>query len=100
RRDNIEEDPDAAKNDRLHGVEADEVVSLFQNIENNSANERDARDRCRDVRRQVHRGWFAAWVRCWRRDGRRSRISRVWHTATYQALRRSCQANLIPDLPF
>lgn len=51
---NVEENPHAAKDDRLHGVEAHEIVSLFQNVKDDPANERYARDGRDEVRRQIH----------------------------------------------
>lgn len=44
RREDVEENPDAAKNDRLHGVEAHEAIVLFQDVEDDPADQRYAGD--------------------------------------------------------
>ena len=54
-RDDVEEEPSAAEDDRLHGVETDELVVLFQDVKNQAPNERNAGEGGGDVGRQAGR---------------------------------------------
>src|SRR6266481_5301239 len=75
----VKEKPSATENDRLHGVEAHEAVVLFQNVENNATDQRNAGDRRSYVRRQSSLYGFR--TRLGSRRWRRWRWSRllVWH---------------------
>src|SRR5438552_6696773 len=59
-RDNIEQEPRAAKDDRLHGIKADKAVSLLQDIKNDAADQWNAGDGCSHIRRQTGRLGFRA----------------------------------------
>ena len=47
--DDVEEEPGAAKNDRLHRVETDELIVLFQDVKNQASHERNTGERRSDV---------------------------------------------------
>lgn len=49
--DDIEQEPDPAKNDRLHRVEPDELIVLLEDVKNQTADERNAGESRRDIRR-------------------------------------------------
>lgn len=53
--DDIEEKPGATENDRLHRVETDELIVLFQDVKDQAAHERNTGERCSDVGRQSGR---------------------------------------------
>jgi len=52
-RDNVKKKPRATKDDRLHGVETDEAVALFENIKNDAPDQWNAGDGRSHVRRQT-----------------------------------------------
>jgi len=53
-RDDIEDEPGDAEDDRLHRVKPDETVSFLQNVKDDSADQRNTGDRRRHIRRQIH----------------------------------------------
>src|SRR3954470_17788993 len=71
----VEEKPDAAKDDRLHGVEADELVVLLADVKNEPADEWNAGERGRDVRGQSRRGGgIYTWARAGTGGRNRGRV--------------------------
>ena len=50
-----EDDPGAAEDDRLHRVEADKLIALFEDVEDDAADERETGERGGDIRRQTGR---------------------------------------------
>ena len=48
---NVKEKPRAAKDDRLHRVEAHKTVVFLEDIKNDAADQRDARDGCGHIGR-------------------------------------------------
>jgi len=93
----VEETPDTAKNDRLHRVEADELVVLFEDVKNKPADERDAGKRGRDVRGQPRRG---GGVRTGSRSGvrgrNRGRVNWIWHVSFRGTRARFVKATRVP----
>ena len=72
-RHDVKENPDAAENDRLHGIKADELIVLFEDVKNQTADERDAGERGGDVGGQACRAGSRSGSRG---GGRRRRIGR------------------------
>jgi prepilin-type N-terminal cleavage/methylation domain-containing protein len=78
-RHDVEEKPSATEDDGLHSVETHKTVVLFQNVENNAADQWNAGNRRSHVRRQTGCSGVRARLRrgTWRRR-RRNRLL-VWH---------------------
>lgn len=100
--DQPEEKPNSAKNYRLHGVKPDELVLFLEDIKNQSAKERDAGKRRRDVRRQS-RGtgrWSRACARGRIRSRGRRRADFIWHNLLRERETRFVKVTRWPNSPF
>src|SRR4051812_46481401 len=77
----VEEKPDAAKDNRLHRVEADKLVVFFEDVKDEPAEERDTGEGRGDVGRKSRgsrrRGGARSRIRSWMRR----RIDWIWHAS-------------------
>ncbi len=60
-RNDIEEEPGAAEDDRLHRVETNELIVLFQDVKDQAADERNTGERRGDIGGQSRGIWRSAW---------------------------------------
>ena len=90
----VKQQPGCAKNDGLHRVKTNERIALFQKPEDESPDQREARQRGGDI------GWQASggrstrvmqrWLRRWRR---RARIDWIGHNEVRHKTQGNCQVN-------
>src|SRR6266436_825135 len=92
----VKEKPSATKDDRLHGVETHKTVVLFEYVENNATDQRNAGYRGSYVRRQTGRCGFRARLGTWTWRRRRWNRLFVWHNLHTQnascLVKQSCAA--------
>ena len=79
-RDQVKEKPDAAKDDGLHRVEANEAVLLFENVKNQAADKRNAGEGGGNIRGEAGRSCGRRVRRSW------CRVDWIWH-ATFRGTR-------------
>ena len=93
----IEEKPDAAEDDRLHGIEADELIVLLDDVKHEPADERDAGESGRDIRRQAGgSGGICAGSRSGIRRRSRGRVDWIWHASFRGTAARFVKATRAP----
>src|SRR5882724_2540323 len=96
----VEEKPRATENDRLHRVETYKAVALFQNVENNATDQRNAGNCRSHVRRQTGCSGVRARLGWW--TWRRRNWLLIWHDLHTQnsrcLVKQSCGAMLLFSL--
>ncbi len=78
-RDDVEQEPGASENDRLHRVKTNELIVLFQDVKNQAPHQRNTGERRSDVGRQSGRIRLSTRQGSWAWSGWRRRIDRIWH---------------------
>lgn len=93
-RDDVEEKPGASENDRLHRVETNELIVLFQDVKNQAPHERNTGQRRGDVGRQSGGSRMSTRQLSWARSGWWwRRVDRIWHETFRGTVRPIVKAN-------